>query len=214
MHLGGVGVSIHRTPHTASMSPGRGLAATRPIGRKPGGRLLPRCPRFWLVRADSSNTAATLKSSPAAEATSKMCRCELYPATAAHAASPPCPGRGSHPGPFGRQSHARRGRSLHRLRAGGFHSRSVHPAGPAPFSRWSMRSRDDSGLWTADLTGLLYADGMHDSLYRSGGISLLHGPLAAFTPPSAGHTVPLRLPEPQADRRSAPVQTTRAPFSR
>jgi alkylation response protein AidB-like acyl-CoA dehydrogenase len=66
----------------------------------------------------------------------------------------------------------------------------------------------------ADLTGLLYADGMHDSLYRSGGISLLHRPLAAFTPPSAGHTVPLRLPEPQVDRRSAPVQTTRAPFSR
>lgn len=25
----------------------------------------------------------------------------------------------------------------------------------------------------ADLTGLLYADGVHDSLYRSGGISLL-----------------------------------------
>ncbi|NMO53952.1 acyl-CoA dehydrogenase [Actinoplanes sp. TBRC 11911] len=28
----------------------------------------------------------------------------------------------------------------------------------------------------ADLTGLLYADGIHDSLYRSGGVSLLAGP--------------------------------------
>lgn len=33
-----------------------------------------------------------------------------------------------------------------------------------------------------DLTGLLYADGIHDSLYRSGGTSLLHGHPATATP--------------------------------
>lgn len=32
-----------------------------------------------------------------------------------------------------------------------------------------------------DLTGLLYADGIHDSLYRSGGLSLLRGPAATAT---------------------------------
>jgi alkylation response protein AidB-like acyl-CoA dehydrogenase len=32
-----------------------------------------------------------------------------------------------------------------------------------------------------DLTGLLYADGIHDSLYRSGGTSLLHGQPASAT---------------------------------
>ncbi|MEU8407981.1 hypothetical protein AB0C19_17480 [Micromonospora sp. NPDC048842] len=30
----------------------------------------------------------------------------------------------------------------------------------------------------ADLTGLLYVDGIHDSLYRSGGCTLLTGPVA------------------------------------
>lgn len=34
----------------------------------------------------------------------------------------------------------------------------------------------------ADLTGLLYADGIHDSLYRSGGVSLLAAPSADSTP--------------------------------
>jgi hypothetical protein len=32
-----------------------------------------------------------------------------------------------------------------------------------------------------DLTGLLYADGIHDSLYRSGGKSLLHGQPSSAT---------------------------------
>jgi hypothetical protein len=34
----------------------------------------------------------------------------------------------------------------------------------------------------ADLTGLLYADGIHDSLYRSGGITLLADAAAAARP--------------------------------
>ncbi|WP_259275769.1 acyl-CoA dehydrogenase family protein [Micromonospora chalcea] len=34
----------------------------------------------------------------------------------------------------------------------------------------------------ADLTGLLYADGIHDSLYRSGGVSLLAEPDASLAP--------------------------------
>ncbi|WP_432967687.1 acyl-CoA dehydrogenase family protein [Dactylosporangium sp. CA-233914] len=34
----------------------------------------------------------------------------------------------------------------------------------------------------ADLTGLLYADGIHDSLYRSGGVSLLAKPVAPVVP--------------------------------
>ncbi|MEO3822130.1 acyl-CoA dehydrogenase family protein [Plantactinospora sp. B24E8] len=34
----------------------------------------------------------------------------------------------------------------------------------------------------ADLTGLLYADGIHDSLYRSGGITLLTEPVAEVVP--------------------------------
>ena len=37
-----------------------------------------------------------------------------------------------------------------------------------------------------DLAGLLYADGIHDSLYRSGGLSLLPGPTATVTSMSAG----------------------------
>jgi alkylation response protein AidB-like acyl-CoA dehydrogenase len=37
-----------------------------------------------------------------------------------------------------------------------------------------------------DLAGLLYADGIHDSLYRSGGLSLLPGPTATATSMSAG----------------------------
>ncbi|MCW6005396.1 acyl-CoA dehydrogenase family protein [Micromonospora sp. CPCC 205371] len=40
----------------------------------------------------------------------------------------------------------------------------------------------------ADLTGLLYADGIHDSLYRSGGISLLHRSAAsAVAQPQTHH---------------------------
>jgi hypothetical protein len=55
----------------------------------------------------------------------------------------------------------------------------------------------------ADLTGLLYADGVHDSLYRSGGISLLHASIAASTPPATGlPRRPLQRPEPS---RQAPV---------
>ncbi|MGW1340344.1 acyl-CoA dehydrogenase [Kribbella sp. NPDC002412] len=38
----------------------------------------------------------------------------------------------------------------------------------------------------ADLTGLLYADGIHDSLYRSGGISLLTASNTNTRPPLAG----------------------------
>ncbi|MGV9976088.1 hypothetical protein ACWDUH_00225 [Micromonospora wenchangensis] len=34
----------------------------------------------------------------------------------------------------------------------------------------------------ADLTGLLYADGIHDSLYRSGGITLLTEPVTEVAP--------------------------------
>ncbi|BCJ64066.1 acyl-CoA dehydrogenase family protein [Polymorphospora rubra] len=34
----------------------------------------------------------------------------------------------------------------------------------------------------ADLTGLLYADGIHDSLYRSGGMSLVADPVAPVVP--------------------------------
>jgi alkylation response protein AidB-like acyl-CoA dehydrogenase len=41
-----------------------------------------------------------------------------------------------------------------------------------------------------DLAGLLYADGIHDSLYRSGGISLLPGPTATATSISAGRHPP------------------------
>lgn len=37
----------------------------------------------------------------------------------------------------------------------------------------------------ADLTGLLYADGIHDSLYRSGGVSLLAAPSSESTPTQA-----------------------------
>jgi alkylation response protein AidB-like acyl-CoA dehydrogenase len=37
----------------------------------------------------------------------------------------------------------------------------------------------------ADLTGLLYADGVHDSLYRSGGTSLLHASRATSPPARA-----------------------------
>ncbi|MFC7279799.1 acyl-CoA dehydrogenase family protein [Paractinoplanes rhizophilus] len=37
----------------------------------------------------------------------------------------------------------------------------------------------------ADLTGLLYADGIHDSLYRSGGTSLLTAPATSRTAPLA-----------------------------
>lgn len=37
----------------------------------------------------------------------------------------------------------------------------------------------------ADLTGLLYADGIHDSLYRSGGVSLLAAPSSNTTPTRA-----------------------------
>lgn len=40
----------------------------------------------------------------------------------------------------------------------------------------------------ADLTGLLYADGIHDSLYRSGGRSLLAEPVAPVMPISADTT--------------------------
>lgn len=40
-----------------------------------------------------------------------------------------------------------------------------------------------------DLTGLLYADGIHDGLYRSGGTSLLHGhPANASAAPPRGRT--------------------------
>ncbi|NJC66444.1 hypothetical protein HC028_18315 [Planosporangium flavigriseum] len=39
----------------------------------------------------------------------------------------------------------------------------------------------------ADLTGLLYADGIHDSLYRSGGISLLRRSAAGSAQPVTGH---------------------------
>jgi alkylation response protein AidB-like acyl-CoA dehydrogenase len=41
-----------------------------------------------------------------------------------------------------------------------------------------------------DLAGLLYADGIHDSLYRSGGISMLPGPTATATSMSAGRHPP------------------------
>jgi hypothetical protein len=37
-----------------------------------------------------------------------------------------------------------------------------------------------------DVPGLLFADGIHDSLYRSGGLSLLPGPGAITTRTSAG----------------------------
>ncbi|WP_329474438.1 acyl-CoA dehydrogenase family protein [Kribbella sp. NBC_01484] len=37
----------------------------------------------------------------------------------------------------------------------------------------------------ADLTGLLYADGIHDSLYRSGGVSLLAAPTGGIAPTRA-----------------------------
>ena len=40
----------------------------------------------------------------------------------------------------------------------------------------------------ADLTGLLYADGIHDSLYRSGGVSLLTEPAAPVVPIRPGIT--------------------------
>jgi hypothetical protein len=36
----------------------------------------------------------------------------------------------------------------------------------------------------ADLTGLLYADGIHDSLYRSGGLSLVRQAWAAGSEPA------------------------------
>ncbi len=46
----------------------------------------------------------------------------------------------------------------------------------------------------ADLTGLLYADGIHDSLYRSGGVSLLAEPaLAPVVPIRPGVTTALPL---------------------
>jgi alkylation response protein AidB-like acyl-CoA dehydrogenase len=38
----------------------------------------------------------------------------------------------------------------------------------------------------ADLTGLLYADGIHDSLYRSGGVSLLAESVADVAPIQPG----------------------------
>jgi alkylation response protein AidB-like acyl-CoA dehydrogenase len=41
----------------------------------------------------------------------------------------------------------------------------------------------------ADLTGLLYADGIHDSLYRSGGISLLNEPILPAIPARPDVTV-------------------------
>jgi alkylation response protein AidB-like acyl-CoA dehydrogenase len=48
----------------------------------------------------------------------------------------------------------------------------------------------------ADLTGLLYADGIHDSLYRSGGLTLLH------QSESLAAVVPLRSSEDPAPSRA------------
>ncbi|MDG4794979.1 acyl-CoA dehydrogenase family protein [Micromonospora sp. WMMD1082] len=52
---------------------------------------------------------------------------------------------------------------------------------------WGFQQASPIAKARADITGLLYADGVHDSLYRSGGLSLLDASMAASTPPSTGH---------------------------